>query len=163
MFPVRYKLDHYILFRLCYPMSSRNCWVGSPSSKLLLRAWSAPDLNSYKLRPSAVKATKLSLNIIYKSKSRGPCLKPLLITVLTTSRSHFPYQKDERAKPGNLLRKSPLSPTHSPTKESLISFITFIFTYSCTILSYLSCGRGFKSFRALIWLLLDKTEKHFAH
>jgi hypothetical protein len=40
-----------------------------------------------------------------KPKSRGPCLKPLLLIILISSLSHCPYQKDERAKPGNLPTK----------------------------------------------------------
>jgi hypothetical protein len=37
-----------------------------------------------------------------KIKSRGPSLMPIILTILTSSLS---YQKDERAKPGNLLTK----------------------------------------------------------
>jgi hypothetical protein len=33
------------------------------------------------------------------------CLEPLLITILSSSRSQCPHQKDERAKPGSLLTK----------------------------------------------------------
>jgi hypothetical protein len=46
-----------------------------------------------------------------KSKFRGPCLKPLLLTIPTRPLSLFSYQKDERAKPGNLLTKDALSPS----------------------------------------------------
>jgi hypothetical protein len=38
---------------------------------------------------------------IRKPKSRGPCLEPLLITTLTYSLWHCPYQNDEEAEPGN--------------------------------------------------------------
>jgi hypothetical protein len=35
-----------------------------------------------------------------KSKSRAPCLKPLLATILTSTLPHCPYENDEREKPG---------------------------------------------------------------
>jgi hypothetical protein len=45
----------------------------------------------------------------------SPCLKPLSLTILTSSLSYCPYQKDKRAEPGNLLRKRcSLSPQTSP-------------------------------------------------
>jgi hypothetical protein len=40
--------------------------------------------------------------LLRKSKFRGTCLKPLLLTILTRSLSLY-YQNDERAKAGNLL------------------------------------------------------------
>jgi hypothetical protein len=60
---------------------------------------------------------------MYKS-SRGPCLK-LLLTILRFSLPHYPYQKDERAKPRNLLTKLCFFSIHS--KVSLTFPKTFHF------------------------------------
>jgi hypothetical protein len=37
-----------------------------------------------------------------QTESHGSCLKPLLLTIVTSLLSHCPYQKDGRAKPGNI-------------------------------------------------------------
>jgi hypothetical protein len=84
----------------------------------------------------AGKATKIIFKIILilNSKFRGPCLKPLLQTILTRSLSLYSYQKDERAKPGNLLTK--LFSFSLPTIKYL-SLFPGLFTriYSSTMLS----------------------------
>jgi hypothetical protein len=83
-------------------------------------------LNSSKYNPPAAKGPKLFPNYSVhhsfgNSKSRGPCLKPLLLTVITASFLHCPHQKDERAKPGNLLTKrSAFSPCPNVKCVSLL-------------------------------------------
>lgn len=68
---------------------------------------------------SAVRAGTAEMTICtYKynvnQKFRGPSLKPLLPTNLSSSRSVYSYQRDERVKPGNLLTKRySLLPPHN--------------------------------------------------
>jgi hypothetical protein len=57
--------------------------------------------------------------LILNSKFRGTYLKPLILTILTRSLSLYCYQKDERAKPGNLLTNNALSPFPLSTSLSL--------------------------------------------
>lgn len=64
--------------------------------------------NQSKLNTTIIKATKLSLQDVHfitiqKIKIRVPCLKTLLLTILTSPLSHYSYQNAEQAKPGNLL------------------------------------------------------------
>jgi hypothetical protein len=80
-------------------------------------SYSLPDLNSSKLSPIAVKATKIIFpnNTIQqkfrKSKFRCPCPKSLFLTILTPSLSLSSYEKDEREKPGNLLKTTLFLPS----------------------------------------------------
>jgi hypothetical protein len=72
--------------------------------------------------------------LILKSKFRGSCPKPLLLTILTGSISLYSYQKDERAKPGKLVTKR--CSFSLPTINCLSLFPgIFTFIYSSTILS----------------------------
>jgi hypothetical protein len=80
-------------------------------------SYSLQDLNSSKLGFKLVKIKSLcykynnnyfsklyNLPLIQKknNNSRGPCLKPLLMIILSSSISHCPYQKAEPVTPGNL-------------------------------------------------------------
>jgi hypothetical protein len=64
-----------------------------------------------------------------------PSLKSLLLTIITSSCSHCPYQ-EERAKPGSLLTNGCSISPHN--KLSLTSPMTFPFSYSSAIPTYLS-------------------------
>jgi hypothetical protein len=69
----------------------------------------------------------VKFNTILKSKLRGPLFQATVLIFLTPSLSLYSYQKDERAKPGNLLTIDALSPSpqqsvsHSPTTFALLS------------------------------------------
>jgi hypothetical protein len=52
---------------------------------------------------------KIILNL--KSKTTGPCFKPMLLTIPTRSLSLYSYQKDERAKPGNFPTRDAVFPS----------------------------------------------------
>jgi hypothetical protein len=59
-----------------------------------------------KISISAVKRTKLSLqNMQLSITSENQNLKPLLLTIISSSLSERPHQKDEGAKPGNFPTK----------------------------------------------------------
>jgi hypothetical protein len=95
-------------------LSLSKCWYGSqfPSCFCVLLML----LLLVKISFIAVKANKIispnyTSTLIQKSKSRGPCLKPMLITILTPLFPLYFYQKDERAKPGNLLTNDGLFPS----------------------------------------------------
>jgi hypothetical protein len=71
-----------------------------------------PDLNSSKLPPCCESHQMICLfrlpispRINQKIYLSCLCLKILLLTNITSSLSFYPYQKDERAKPGNLLTR----------------------------------------------------------
>jgi hypothetical protein len=91
-----------------------------------------------------IKAQKISFQIMkftINSENQNfasPCLKSLLLTIQTSSSlSYCPYQKDERAKPGNFHTKLGFPP---PPKTKCFWLLTWLFpfTYSSTLHSYLS-------------------------
>jgi hypothetical protein len=95
------------------------------NSQVTIRHWILP------MQPSQFKFIKMKslwcgchqiTQFTINSENQNPSarLKPLLLTILTSSRPHCPYQKDERAKPRNLLTKC--SPTiNSPLFLSWLS------------------------------------------
>jgi hypothetical protein len=93
----------------------------------------------------AVKAIKIifpnyTCTQIQKSKFCGPCLKPLLITILMCSVPLHSHQKDERAKPGNLLTNDALS----LSLQQSVSHFSKDFSLPSTLLLYfLSLSRRF--------------------
>jgi hypothetical protein len=70
-------------------------------------------------------------HLFRKFTSRGPCLKPPLLTILTSSLLYCHYQRDERAKPGNLLTK--LCSFSLPLQQS-VSHFSHYFSLSPTLL-----------------------------
>jgi hypothetical protein len=88
---------------------------------------------------------------------RGPCLKPLLRNNLTSSHSVYSYQRDERAKPGNLLTKRS---SLLPSLHSIMSHIyprTFHFHFLFYYSFYLSLSLSLAPSReaAILFCLPD--------
>jgi hypothetical protein len=105
MFSVRYKLNLYVL------LSSDRCCNIQPSQSLYCTGHQIMQLQ-YNFR---------------KPNSRGPCLKPLLLTILSSSLPSCSYQKDEGAKSGKF-KKRKMRCDYSPhIKMSLTSPVTFLF------------------------------------
>jgi hypothetical protein len=72
--------------------------------------------------------SKFMSSLIQKSKLRGPCLKPILLTILTSSLPYRLYQKNERTKPRNLVTK--LCSFSLPSVKCL-SLLSWLFTLKC--------------------------------
>jgi hypothetical protein len=103
-----------------------------PSSRLLLRRFSCTPLPAF--RSIKFKSCLLQRSANYtirhefrESEPCGACLKPLLLTLVTSSLPHSPYQKGERAKPGNLLTKWCSFSTPLRNNGSFISLVIFPF------------------------------------
>lgn len=117
-----------------------------------------------KLSPFAVKAFKIIFpnctlrHLCRKSESYGPCLKQLLRTILTSSFPYCPCQKDEWAKPWNLVTK--LHSSSIPrNKISLTSPATFHFHLLFSYTFRLSLQSLFEELNVCFFL----SEQHCQH
>jgi hypothetical protein len=128
----RSSFGNVVFFRVPDDGLSPNCQQFQtvsrfPGYKMPLRAYHTSPLDSdeSELNPFAAKARKLFFFRTMEFDTDSENLEPLLPTIVTSSRSHYPSQKGKRGKSGKFLTKWCSFSSHSMSFTST----TFVFTH----------------------------------